>query len=137
MMRAQRRDALTRPAIAVACNQSVPVQDAGDKIVVGRSAPSITAAITSAEVLLRCPRRRREILMQRNVQCGDFPHVLYRFAIFGQGKKWQPFRESRRQELIIDHSVAPHFWRLSGTLTAPYKRVYSCIGCCSEGTATA
>ena len=35
MMRAQRGDALTRPAIAVACYQSVPVQDAGDKIVVG------------------------------------------------------------------------------------------------------
>ena len=35
VMRAQRGDALTRPAIAVACHQSVPVQDAGDEIVIG------------------------------------------------------------------------------------------------------
>ena len=35
MMRAQRGDALTRPAIAIACHQPVPVQDAGDKIVIG------------------------------------------------------------------------------------------------------
>ena len=35
VMRAQRGDALTRPAIAIACHQSVPVQDAGDEIVIG------------------------------------------------------------------------------------------------------
>ena len=35
VMRAQRGDTLARPAIAVACDQSVPVQDASDKIVVG------------------------------------------------------------------------------------------------------
>ena len=35
MMRAQRGDAFTRPAIAIACHQSVPVQDAGDEIVIG------------------------------------------------------------------------------------------------------
>ncbi|HEX9070897.1 MAG TPA: hypothetical protein VF852_02985, partial [Pseudolabrys sp.] len=31
MMRAQRGDALARPAIAIASHQSVPVQDAGDE----------------------------------------------------------------------------------------------------------
>jgi hypothetical protein len=35
VVRAQRRDALTRPAIAIACHQSVPVQDAGDESVIG------------------------------------------------------------------------------------------------------
>src|SRR3974390_1703624 len=35
VMRAQRCDALTRPAIAIACPQSVSVQDAGDEIVIG------------------------------------------------------------------------------------------------------
>ncbi len=33
--RAQRGDTLTRPAVAVARHQSVPVQDAGDEIVIG------------------------------------------------------------------------------------------------------
>ncbi len=35
MMRAQRGDALAGSAIAIACHQSVPVQDAGDEIVIG------------------------------------------------------------------------------------------------------
>ena len=35
VMRAQRSDALTCPAIAIACHQSVSVQDTGDDIVVG------------------------------------------------------------------------------------------------------
>src|SRR5437667_6318670 len=35
VMRAQRGDALTRPAVAVACHQSVPVQDTGNEIVIG------------------------------------------------------------------------------------------------------
>jgi hypothetical protein len=59
MMRAQRGDALTRPTIAVTCDQSVPVQDAGDKIVVGDQHQVSYRGNTSAEVLLRCPRRRR------------------------------------------------------------------------------
>jgi hypothetical protein len=35
VMRAQRGDALTGPAIAIARHQSVPVQDPGDKIIIG------------------------------------------------------------------------------------------------------
>src|SRR4029077_12002704 len=35
VMRAQRGDTLTGPAIAMACHQTVPVQDAGDEIVIG------------------------------------------------------------------------------------------------------
>ena len=35
VMRAQRGDAFTRPAISMACHQSVPVQDTGDEIVIG------------------------------------------------------------------------------------------------------
>jgi hypothetical protein len=34
-MRAQRGDALTRPAVAIACHQSASVQDTGNDIVVG------------------------------------------------------------------------------------------------------
>ena len=33
--RAQRGDTLTRPTITIASHQSVPVQDAGDEIVIG------------------------------------------------------------------------------------------------------
>jgi hypothetical protein len=35
VMRAKRGDALTRPAIAIACPQLVPVQNAGDEIAIG------------------------------------------------------------------------------------------------------
>ena len=35
VMRAQRGDALTGPAVAMACHQSVSVQDAGDEGVIG------------------------------------------------------------------------------------------------------
>src|SRR5215210_671367 len=35
VMRTQRRDPLTGPAIAIARDQSVPVQDAGDEIIIG------------------------------------------------------------------------------------------------------
>ena len=35
VMRAQRRNPLTGPAIAIARDQSVPVQDAGDEIIIG------------------------------------------------------------------------------------------------------
>ena len=35
VMRAQRRDALPRPAVAVASNKAIPVEDAGDEIVIG------------------------------------------------------------------------------------------------------
>ena len=34
-MRAQRGDALTCPAIAMACDEAIPVEDAGDEIVIG------------------------------------------------------------------------------------------------------
>jgi len=43
VMRAQRGDALAGPAIAMACHQTVPVQDAGDEIVIGTSADVIAA----------------------------------------------------------------------------------------------
>ena len=47
-MRAQRGDALTCPAVAMTRDEAIPVEDAGDDIIIGDQ-----PAITSAAVLLR------------------------------------------------------------------------------------
>ena len=58
VMRPERGDPLTCPAIAVAGQQAVPVEDAGNQIIIGDENQLPDGGEMSAEVLLRCPRRR-------------------------------------------------------------------------------
>lgn len=58
MVRPVRRYPLPRPAIAVAGHQAVPVQDAGDQVIIGNEHQSRDGRDDSPKVLLRCPRRR-------------------------------------------------------------------------------
>ena len=54
MMGAQRGDAFAGPPVAMAGDEAIPVQDAGDEVVIGDQYKlRRTAAIRSAEVLLR------------------------------------------------------------------------------------
>ncbi len=57
MMPAQRGDAFAGPGVAMAGFKAIADEKAGDQIV-ARDQPNWATAMMSADVLLRCPRRR-------------------------------------------------------------------------------